>query len=92
MDFVAIPIIVLLTYIIGDIMKLFLSPKQYKVIPLIVTILGGVLGILIYYSEPNILLVFDNYWDALGICLISGASATGTNQIIKQLFAHKNNA
>ena len=28
----------------------------------------------------------SNIWIALGIGIVSGASATGTNQIIKQLF------
>ena len=31
----------------------------------------------------------DNLWIALGIGIISGFSATGTNQVVKQLFLKK---
>ena len=46
--------------------------------------IGGCLGILIYYTNPEIILNADNIWTALGIGIVSGLSSTGTNQLIKQ--------
>ncbi len=47
---------------------------------------GGVLGILIYLTNPEIIFNVENIWTALLIGIVSGTSSTGTNQIIKQLF------
>lgn len=88
MDFTCVPIIVVCCYIIGEIYKVLFKNKQeaYKLIPILVAILGGLLGILIFFTNPEIILNADNVWVALGIGIVSGASSTGTNQIIKQLF------
>ena len=48
--------------------------------------IGGGLGILIYYTNPEKILNADNIWTALGIGIVSGLSSTGTNQLIKQTF------
>ena len=90
MDFTCVPIIVVCCYIIGEIYKFLFRKKQeaYKLIPIILTISGGILGILIYLTNKEMMMNASNIWIALGIGIISGASSTGTNQIIKQLF-HK---
>lgn len=90
MDFTSVPIIVVCCYIIGEIYKFLFRKKQeaYKLIPIILTISGGILGILIYLTNKEMMMNASNIWIALGIGIISGASSTGTNQIIKQLF-HK---
>ncbi len=44
------------------------------------------MGIIIYLTNKEMILNADNIWVALSIGIISGASATTTNQIIKQLF------
>lgn len=49
-------------------------------------VIGGILGIIMFYTEPTMIFDADNAWVALGIGMVSGVSATGTNQIIKQLF------
>ena len=49
-------------------------------------IIGGLLGIIIYLTNPEIILNAENIWIALGIGIVSGASSTGANQIIKQIF------
>ena len=84
------PIIVILCYILGEIYKIIFKNKKetYKLIPLLVSLFGGILGILIYFTAPEILNV-DNIYLALEIGIISGSSATGTNQIIKQIFKNK---
>lgn len=38
------------------------------------------------YTNPEIILNANNVWVALGIGIVSGASSTGANQIIKQFF------
>ena len=38
------------------------------------------------YTNPEIILNANNVWVALGIGIVSGASSTGANQIIKQVF------
>lgn len=90
MEFTSVPIIVVCCYIIGEIYKFLFRKKQeaYKLIPIILTISGGILGILIYLTNKEMMMNASNIWIALGIGIISGASSTGTNQIIKQLF-HK---
>ena len=87
MDFVSIPIIVLICYMIGEIYKVLLKNNQemYRLIPILVASIGGVLGVLIYFTAPEMIFNVDNLWIALGIGITSGFSATGTNQVIKQL-------
>ena len=86
MEFKSVPIIILCCYIVGEIYKTVFKQKEelYKLIPILVSILGGLLGIIIYITTPEILDV-DNIYTALGIGIVSGASSTGTNQIIKQI-------
>ena len=47
------------------------------------------LGILIFLTTPTMLVETTNIWSAMQIGIISGASATTTNQIVKQLFVKK---
>ena len=87
MENIGIPIIVLCCYMIGEVYKLIFKNKDdYKIIPIITAISGGILGIVIYFTNPSVLLNPNNVWTALLLGIISGASATGGNQIIKQVF------
>ena len=94
MDFTSVPIIVVCCYIVGEIYKVLFKNKQeaYKLIPILVAILGGLLGVLIYFTNPEMVLNADNVWVALGVGIVSGASSTGTNQIIKQIFKKGSNS
>ena len=49
MDFTSVPIIVVCCYIIGEIYKVLFKNKQeaYKLIPIVMAITGGLLGIII---------------------------------------------
>lgn len=91
MEYTGIPIIILICYMIGEIFKVAFIKKQnlYKLIPILVSIAGGVLGILIFLTTPTMLVETTNIWSAMQIGIISGASATTTNQIVKQLFVKK---
>ena len=88
MDFTCVPTIVVCCYITGETYKVLFKNKQeaYKLIPILVSILGGLLGVFIYFTNPEMVLNANNVWVALGVGIVSGASSTGTNQIIKQLF------
>lgn len=89
MDFTCVPIIVVCCYIIGEIYKILFKNNQeaYKLIPILVAILGGLLGALIYFTNPEMIFNADNIWIALGIGIVSGFTATGTNQVVKQLLS-----
>lgn len=91
MDYISVPIIVVCCYIVGEIYKFIFANKQkaYKLIPIVLAVLGGLLGIIIYFTNPEMIFNAANVWVALGIGFVSGASSTGANQIIKQLFGKK---
>lgn len=88
MNYEAVPIIVVCCYIIGEIYKVIFSKKQetYKIIPVITTISGGILGALIYLTDKENILNATNIYTAILIGIVSGSSSTGANQIIKQIF------
>ena len=87
MEFTSIPIIVVICYIIGEIYKVVFRKKKEakKIIPMVMAIMGGILGILIYQTNPEIIFNVDNIWVAIVVGIASGESATGANQIIKQI-------
>lgn len=87
MELTSMPIIVIICYLIGEIYKVLFKNKQdlFKFIPIAVSIIGGIIGLTMYFINPEIINV-PNAWIAFVVGAVSGASATGTNQIIKQLF------
>ena len=72
---------------IGEIYKVIFkkNTKKYKLIPILVAVFGGVLGVVIYYTAPTVIFNVDNVYSALLIGIISGFASTGTNQLIKQI-------
>lgn len=93
MHFTSVPIIVLCCYIFAEIYKyLFRKNKDiYKIIPILTAFIGGIMGLLIFLTAPEMILDADNIWIAIGIGILSGTSSTGTNQIIKKVFSIYNN-
>lgn len=91
MDYMSVPIIVVCCYIVGEIYKFIFVKKQeaYKLIPIILSIIGGLIGIIIYFTNPEMIFNATSIWVALGTGIVSGASSTGANQIIKQLCRKK---
>ena len=91
MDFVSVPIIVLCSYMIGEIYKVIFkkNTKRYKLIPILVAAFGGVLGVVIFYTAPSVIFNVNNMYSAMMIGIISGFSSTGANQVVKQLFGGK---
>ncbi len=93
MDFTCVPIIIICCYMIGEIYKVLFNKKKevYKLIPIFLAFTGGLLGILIYITNKEIIFNANNIWIALGIGMVSGASSTGANQMIKQTFKKEEN-
>ncbi len=92
MELSGISIIVVCCYIVGEIYKIVFKSKEiaYRFIPIFTTVVGGLLGILIYFTNPELLLDVSNPWTALVYGFVCGASSTGTNQIIKQILKKEN--
>ncbi len=88
MESLSIPVIILCSYMLGEIYKIIFKNKEelYKLIPILVSIFGGILGIIIYLTTPEMIKNATNIWIALEIGVISGASSTTANQIIKKTF------
>lgn len=88
MEYASAPIIVVICYIIGEVYKIVFkkNKERYKYIPILLMISGGILGVLMYKTDKEMILNASNIFTSLGIGIVSGASSTGANQIIKQLF------
>lgn len=87
MEIICVPAIVSITYALIEAYKKWIAKGREKYlafIPLVALILGGVLGVAIFYIEPSMIIAKDA-WCALIVGLASGLSATGTNQVFKQL-------
>ena len=93
MNFTSVPIIVVCSYIVGELYKQIFKKKTdaYRFIPVLLSIVGGILGVVIYFTNPEMIFNAANVWIALGVGIVSGVSATGANQIIKQLFLKQKN-
>ncbi len=91
MNFSSVPIIVVCCYLVGEIYKQIFKKKTeaYKFIPVVLAVIGGVLGVVIFVTNPEMIFNAENVWVALGVGIVSGVSATGANQIVKQLFQDK---
>jgi ABC-type maltose transport system permease subunit len=86
LQIVSVPVITALVYAAMALYKYAFTGKEkaIRLIPVIGTLLGTVLGIVIFYAIPQIT-VGDNVITALLAGGASGAAATGADQIIKQL-------
>ena len=86
MNVVSVPAIVAIVYGVINLIKHAIgeSEKFKRLIPLLSAALGAILGIVLYYVMPRIVLA-ENVYEALIIGVESGLTATGTNQIFKQL-------
>ena len=88
MNYSSIPVIVIMSYLVGEIYKVIFKENKdmYKLIPVLVTVFGWLLGVLMYITNKELINNASNIWEYIEIGLISGASSTTTNQIVKQLF------
>ena len=87
MEIICVPVIVAIVYVLVEAYKKWLAKGREKwlnVIPIIAFLVGGTLGVVFFYVAPQIIIA-SNVWVALVVGICSGLSATGTNQIFKQL-------
>jgi uncharacterized membrane protein HdeD (DUF308 family) len=85
MEIISVPLIMLIVYGIIEILKSCITNSKFNnFIPIIAGILGGILGVVAVFVSPSILPT-TNIFYAFLIGMSSGLSATGSNQIIKQL-------
>lgn len=87
LEIICVPVIVALVLSIMEIYKKFIARENetlIRIIPIIGCVLGIVAGIVCFYAFPTIISA-TNIWSAILIGGASGLSATGCNQIFKQL-------
>lgn len=76
-----IPSIIIICYLISQAIKT--TPLNNKYIPIISGVVGGILGVVAMFIVPDF--PATDYLMAIAIGIVSGLSATGINQIFKQL-------
>ena len=86
LNVVSVPAIATIVYWTVNLIKYAVDGRENfkRLIPIISATLGGVIGIVAYYAIPGVVPA-DNVLIALIVGGASGLSATGTNQIFKQL-------
>ena len=83
-EIIAVPTIVLICWFIGFSCKQFKSDDFDRFIPVLCGFFGAVLGVVIFLTVPGYIPA-DNWVTAIAVGLFSGLSATGVDQIYKQL-------
>lgn len=85
-EFATIPALAAIVYTIIDITKTAMgdTDKFNRFIPLIACVLGAVCGVVAFYCVPGVMET-ENLLVAIVLGASSGLSATGTNQVVKQL-------
>lgn len=86
LELISVPAIATIVYWVINIIKYAVKENETfkRFIPLISAALGAVLGVVAFYAVPSIIPA-TNVCVAILIGGASGLTATGTNQIIKQL-------
>ena len=82
-EIVTVPVIIAFCYLVGVCIKLFKNEKLDDFIPGICIVLGAILGIVSFYTIPNLIPATD-WLTATVIGGASGLAATGVNQLIKK--------
>ena len=87
LEIICVPVIVAIVFALMEIYKVYIAKgneKLIRFIPLIALGLGAIFGIVFYFAFPSIISA-SNWFIAILIGGASGLSATGCNQIFKQL-------
>jgi hypothetical protein len=83
LEIATVPVIIAFCYLVGVCIKLFKNEKLDDFIPGICIVLGAILGIVSFYTIPNLIPATD-WLTATVIGGASGLAATGVNQLIKK--------
>lgn len=82
-DFIAIPAITVISYLIAEAYKSFMPEIHYRHIPLLCGVAGLGFGVLCYFTLPGYIPA-ENWLVAAATGAVSGWAATGINQTVKQ--------
>ena len=83
-EFASVPAIVIAVYLFAALLKqLTGSEKLQRAIPAICGGLGGILGLICYFTIPNFFPA-ENWLTALAQGIVSGFAATVVHQVYKQ--------
>ena len=87
MEYVSIPAITIICYLLGEFFKLVVLKKKnrFKYIPVIVGGIGGALGLIIYFVSPELLFNPTNPFVAVSILIVSVLASTGGNELVHQI-------
>ena len=89
LELVSVPAIAAIAYWVIALVKSAVQNEKFnRFIPLLAAALGILLGVIAFYAVPGIIPA-DNVFAAILIGGASGLTATGTDQIIKQLSKKK---
>ena len=83
-DIISIPAIVIICYLIGAGLKAINNKPVEKFIPIICGFVGGIFGVVAFVTIPGFIPA-ENWIVAAAVGIVSGFSATGINQIYKQM-------
>lgn len=85
-EITTIPALAAIVYTIIDIAKTAMGgdEKFRRFIPLVACVLGAICGVVAFYFVPGVMDT-QNLLVAIVLGAASGLSATGTNQVVKQL-------
>ncbi len=83
-DIISIPAIVIICYLIGAGLKAINNKTVEKFIPIICGFVGGIFGVVAFVTIPGFIPA-ENWIVAAAVGIVSGFSATGINQIYKQM-------
>ena len=81
LGFTAIPAITVICYLVAQVVKA--TAVDNKWLPIVCGVTGAALGVAAMFVMPDF--AATDYITAIAIGIVSGLSATGVNQIVKQL-------
>lgn len=86
MEILSVPVIAMMVFGLIELIKLPLKsvPNFTNFIPLVSGLLGGILGLTAYFVAPAII-PSSNVFHAILVGGLSGLSATGSHQLVKQI-------
>jgi hypothetical protein len=87
LEIICVPVIVALVFGLMELYKKYIAKgneKLIRIIPIIACICGIIAGIICFFAFPS-LIAATNLFTAILVGGASGLSATGCNQIFKQL-------
>ena len=89
-EIVTVPVITGVCYLVGFLIKTFFKDEKLNdFIPGICVILGIILGLVSFFTIPN-LIPANDWLTAIFVGGASGLAATGTNQLVKKIKAFFN--